>query len=44
MKKTRFVRKDFKLGVKHVELDGFVKSVEYLGLYFGGIVLASRNL
>ena len=31
VKKTRFVRKDPKF-VKHVEFDGFVKSVGYLGL------------
>lgn len=44
VKKTRFARKDHNLHIEHVELDGFVKSVRYLGLYLGGKVLASRSL
>ena len=41
MKKTRSVRKEPKLCVKHAEFDGFVKSVGYLVLYSGGgIILA----
>lgn len=45
MVKTRFVRKDPKLCVKHGEFDGFVKSAEYLGLYSGrGMSWLSRNL
>ena len=45
MVKTRFVRKDSKF-VKHVEFDGFVNSVGYLGLYSGagGVSWLSRNL